>query len=70
LETDDEAEVPVDMLKAKDINFERNSSGELILPPMSDYKTIRQRQRVVRGYIGAKYSQSLQLVFFPFFLPK
>jgi hypothetical protein len=50
---DDNVEVPVHFQKAKDIEFQKNTRGELILPPMSKYKTIRQKQRVVRGYIGA-----------------
>lgn len=57
LDSDDEAEVPVLMQKAKNIEFERDESGELVLPPMSDFKTIREKQRVIRGYIGAVYSQ-------------
>ena len=60
LDSDDEGEVPVHMQKAKDIAFERNREGEYILPDMSNYRTIRQRQRVVRGYIGAVYSMSFQ----------
>jgi hypothetical protein len=54
-DSDDEAEVPVHMTKAKLIPFERNKRGDLILPPMTDYKTVRQKQRVIRGYIGAVY---------------
>jgi len=57
LDSDDEAEVPVLMQKAKNIEFERDESGELVLPPMKDFKTIREKQRVIRGYIGAVYSQ-------------
>ena len=66
LESDDEADVPVDMQKAKDIVFERNKKGEPILPDMSNYKMIRQKQRVVRGYIGAIYCMSFQLIIFFF----
>lgn len=66
LESDDEADVPVDMQKAKDIVFERNKKGEPILPDMSNYKTICQKQRVVRGYIGAIYRMSFQLIGFFF----
>jgi hypothetical protein len=58
MESDDEAEVPVHMQKAKDIKFERNKEGEYILPSMSDYGTVRQMQRVIRGYIGAVYRMS------------
>lgn len=67
LESDDDAEVPVHFQKAKDIRFERNRSGDVILPEMRDYKMIRQRQRVVRGYIGAVYRQSIQLIFLVIF---
>ena len=43
--------------KAKDLEFKKNKFGELILPPLVNYKTIRQKQRVVRGYVGAVYRQ-------------
>jgi hypothetical protein len=56
LDSDDNADVPVDMQKAKDIVFKKNKKGVYILPEMADFKTIRQKQRVVRGYIGAVYS--------------
>jgi hypothetical protein len=56
LDTEDNAEVPVNFKKAKDLEFKRNSSGEFILPPIGNFNTTRQRQRVVRGYIGAVYS--------------
>jgi hypothetical protein len=56
---DQEGEVPVEYKKAKDISFQRNDGGELILPPMSDYRKIRQKQRVVRAYAGAVYSKSI-----------
>ena len=52
------------MLKAKDIGFEQNWSKEIILPPIHEYKTVWQKQRVIRGYIGAKYSQLLQSILF------
>jgi hypothetical protein len=67
LDSDDEAEVPVRMKKAKNIEFERDRSGELILPPMSDLKTIREKQRVIRGYIGAVYSQYIHFASILFF---
>ena len=67
LDSDDEAEVPVLMKKAKNIEFERDRSGELILPPMSDLKTIREKQRVIRGYIGAVYSQYIHFASILFF---
>jgi hypothetical protein len=62
LDSDDEVEVPVQMMKAKDIRFERSETGEFTLPPMSKYKTVRQKQRVVRGYIGAVYRQLIHSV--------
>jgi hypothetical protein len=55
LDSDEDSEVPVQFQKAKDIQFSKNIRGEFILPPLSNYKTIRQKQRVVRGYIGAVY---------------
>lgn len=55
----EEGEVSVEFKKAKDILFKRNESGRLILPPMTDYKKIRQKQRVVRAYAGAVYSKSM-----------
>ena len=60
LESDDNAEVPVDMQKAKDIVFERNDWGEFILPPMEDFRTTKQKQRIIRGYIGAVYRLCLR----------
>jgi hypothetical protein len=57
MDSDDNAEVPVDFCKAKDIEFEKNDLGELILPPLSNFRTVRQKQRVVRGYIGAVYRE-------------
>jgi hypothetical protein len=59
------------MQKAKDIEFERNEKGVLRLPPNTSFKTIRAKQRVVRGYVGAVYSQSIHLkVFFDSFFLK
>jgi hypothetical protein len=57
LDSDDEEEVPVHLQKAKDIEFKRNECGEFILPPKTDFKTIRGMQRVIRGYVGAVYSE-------------
>lgn len=57
LNSDDEAEVPVDMQKAKKIVFKKGKKGYYILPPMSEYKKIKQKQRVIRGYLGAVYSK-------------
>jgi hypothetical protein len=57
LESDDEAEVPVDARKAKDIEFDRNKRGYYVLPQIANFKNTKQRQRVVRGYIGAVYRQ-------------
>ena len=56
LDSDDEAEVPMHMMKSKEIVFERNKRGNFVLPPRSDFRTNKQKQRVVRGYIGAVYS--------------
>jgi hypothetical protein len=67
-DSDDEGEVPVQMMKAKDIKFEQKETGELILPPLSNYKTVRQKQRVVRGYIGAVYRQLIHYIFLISFL--
>jgi hypothetical protein len=55
-DSDDNAEVPVHLQKAKDIRFETNVRGHLILPPLENFRTCRQKQRVVRAYIGAIYS--------------
>jgi hypothetical protein len=55
LDSDDNDEVPVQLQKAKDIQFDKNIRGDFILPLISNYNTIRQKQRVVRGYIGAVY---------------
>jgi hypothetical protein len=62
LDADDDAEVPVLMQKAKNIEFERDEGGQLILPPMSEFKTIREKQRVIRGYIGAVYRQYIHFI--------
>jgi hypothetical protein len=66
MDSDDEGEVPVHMQKAKDIQFEVNKKGFFILPPRANFKTIRERQRVIRGYIGAVYRASLHLSSFFF----
>jgi hypothetical protein len=55
----EEGEVPVEFKKAKDISFTRNESGGLILPPMTDYKKIQQKQRLVHAYAGAMYGKSM-----------
>jgi hypothetical protein len=55
LDTDDEAEVPVDMQKAKDIAFEKNDNGDFVLPPKIQFNRVKQKQRVIRGFIGALY---------------
>ena len=67
LDSDDEVEVPAHMQKAKNIEFKKDGNGEVILPPKTDFKTNRAKQRVVRGYLGALYSQYILLPFF-FFL--
>ena len=58
--SDYEEEVPVDMRKAKNLEFSKNKRGDLILPPIEYFKTIRQRQRVIRGHIGAIYHKSIE----------
>ena len=58
-DSDDDAEVPVQMQKAKNIEFETNDLGDFVLPPLRDIRTVRGKQRVVRGYIGALYSKHL-----------
>jgi hypothetical protein len=55
-DSDDNGEVAVHLQKAKDLKFEINKRGHFILPPLDNFKTVRQKQRVVRGYIGAVYS--------------
>lgn len=62
-EDEAEEEVPVEYQKAKNITFKRNETGGLILPPMSDYRKIRQKQRVVRAYAGAVYSTLMHPIF-------
>jgi len=57
LESEDEKDVPADAQKAKDIVFARNKNGVLVFPEKTNFKLIRQKQRVVRGYIGAVYRQ-------------
>ena len=56
------------MQKAKDIVFEKNGKGHFILPPRHGYKTNRQRQRVIRGYVGAVYRMSMNSFHLLFFL--
>lgn len=56
LDSEDEGDAPLHMQKAKNIVFKKNESGDFILPPKTDYKNIKQKQRVVRGYVGAVYS--------------
>ena len=51
------------MQKAKDISFETNKRGHFVLPSMSDFWYARDRQRVVRGYIGAVYSELIDFTF-------
>jgi hypothetical protein len=64
-DSDDEAPVPVQFQKAKDIIFEKDKKGHFVLPTMSNFRTNKQRQRVIRGYIGAVYRA--QYHFFIFF---
>jgi hypothetical protein len=62
-EEDEAKEVPVEYKKAKDISFKRNERGGLILPPISNYKRLCQKQRVVRAYAGAIYSKLMPPIF-------
>jgi hypothetical protein len=55
----DEAELPVEFQKAKDISFEKNRRGCFILPPLENYRTIKQKQKVIRAYVGAVYRKSI-----------
>jgi len=59
-ESDDEEDVSAQIPKARDIFFKKNKKDIYILPPMSNFKTVREKQRVVRGYIGAVYRKSNQ----------
>ena len=62
LDSEDEAELPVDSQKAKDIVFKKNEKGVYLVPKKSDFgKRLKMRQRVVRGYIGTVYSQYIPL---------
>ena len=51
MDSDEEAEVPVHLQKAKYIRFKVYKRGYFILPPRRGYKIIKERQRVIRGYI-------------------
>ena len=42
LDSNDEAEVPAHLQKARDLPFDKNNHGVFILPPMQNYKTIHQ----------------------------
>lgn len=59
LESEDEAELPIQFQKAKDISFEKNRRGHFVLPPLRNYRTIKQKQRVIRAYVGAVYRKSI-----------
>jgi len=48
LESEDEAELPVNAQKAKDIKFKTNKKGHLILPPKSDFKLLKMRLHLPR----------------------
>lgn len=60
LEPGDEMDLPVQMKKARDIEFKTNKKGHYILPSRSDYKRTKEKQRVIRGYIGAVYRALFQ----------
>ena len=47
LDSNDKAEVPAHLQKARDLPFDKNDCRVFILPPMHNYKTICQKQRVV-----------------------
>lgn len=66
MDSDDEGEILVHHQKAKDIQFEVNKKGFFILPPKSNFKFIKERQRVIRGYIGAVYRELVHFVDFIF----
>ena len=68
--SEDEAEVPVAQTKAKNIRFEKNKKGVFVLPPKSDYKKVKEKQRVLRGYIGAVYRMQFFILHNFFFLFK
>ena len=55
-ESDDEADVPANFMKAKNIKFRKDRHGVYVLPHISDYRKAKERQRVVRGYLGTVYS--------------
>ena len=40
----EKGDVPVECKKAKDISFKRNESGGLILPLMTEYRKVHQKQ--------------------------
>ena len=61
LDSEDEMDLPVDAQKAKNLIFEKNENGDFIIPDKSNFKLIRQKQRVVRGYIGTVYSEYIHL---------
>ena len=67
-ESDDEDVLPAQIPKARDIFFQKNKKGVYVVPPISNFKTVREKQRVVRGYIGAVYRKSIQSMVSPFFL--
>ena len=47
LDSNDKAEVPAHLQKVRDLLFDKNDHMVFILPPMHNYKTIHQKQRVV-----------------------
>ena len=67
-DSNDEAEVLVQTMKAKDIAFEKDKNGEYILPDMDNYKTIHQKQRVIHVYIGAVYCTYSHIIGFSFLI--
>ena len=57
LDSDDEADIPMHRQKSKDMVFEKNRRGHFVLPQKYDFKNNKQKQKVLRGYIGAVYRQ-------------
>jgi len=57
-DSDEEGEVRAHMRKAKDITFDSDERGVLILPPLSVFRLLREKQRTIRAYVGAIYSES------------
>jgi hypothetical protein len=57
LDLDDEADIPIHRQKSKDMVFKKNRHGHFVLPQKYNFKNNKQKQKVLRGYIGAVYRQ-------------